>query len=45
MTTVAETSQTMTVDRLGEFQAAWNAHDVQRIVSFFTPDGAYLASV
>lgn len=35
----------MTGERLADFQAAWNAHDVERIVSFFTPDGAYLASV
>ena len=45
MTTASDTSTTMTVERLNEFQAAWNAHDVERIVAFFTPDGAYLGSV
>jgi ketosteroid isomerase-like protein len=30
---------------MNEFFAAWDAHDVDRIVSFFTPDGSYLASV
>jgi len=27
-----------------EFFSAWDAHDVDRIVAFFTPDGEYLAS-
>lgn len=34
----------MTAERLVEFFAAWNAHDVERIVGYFTPDGEYLAS-
>jgi len=45
MTTASDTSTAMTVERLNEFQAAWNAHDIERIVAFFTPDGAYLGSV
>lgn len=36
---------TMTSDRLRRFFDAWNEHDVQTIVSHFTPDGAYLASI
>jgi ketosteroid isomerase-like protein len=35
----------MTRDRLRAFFDAWNAHDVETIVSYFTPDGAYFASV
>lgn len=35
----------MTPARLEDFFAAWNAHDVERVVSFFTTDGAYLASI
>ena len=35
----------MTVERLNAFFDAWNAHDVDRIVSFFTDDGAYHASI
>jgi ketosteroid isomerase-like protein len=35
----------MTEDRLYDFFAAWNAHDVDRVVAFFTTDGAYLASI
>ncbi len=35
----------MTVDRLRAFFEAWNAHDVETIVSYFTPDGAYHASI
>ena len=35
----------MTPHRLEAFFAAWNAHDVERIARFFTPDGAYLASI
>lgn len=31
--------------RLTSFFDAWNAHDVETIVSYFTPDGAYLASI
>jgi ketosteroid isomerase-like protein len=34
-----------TPDRLRAFFAAWNAHDVEAIVSYFTPDGAYYASI
>jgi len=35
----------MTADRLRAFFDAWNAHDVETIVSHFTPDGAYYASI
>lgn len=35
----------MTRERLQRFFDAWNDHDVETIVSFFTPDGAYLASI
>ena len=35
----------MTADRLRAFFDAWNAHDVETIVSYFTPDGAYFASI
>jgi ketosteroid isomerase-like protein len=34
-----------TPDRLRAFFDAWNAHDVELIVSYFTPDGAYYASI
>jgi ketosteroid isomerase-like protein len=35
----------MTAVRLSAFFDAWNAHDVDAIVSYFTPDGAYHASI
>jgi len=35
----------MTNERLDEFMEAWNAHDVERIVSFFAHDCAFHASV
>ena len=35
----------MTPERLRRFFDAWNDHDVDTIVGFFTPDGAYLASI
>ena len=35
----------MTIDRLRRFFDAWNDHDVETIVSYFTPDGAYFASI
>jgi ketosteroid isomerase-like protein len=35
----------MSEERLNEFFDAWNDHDIERVVSFFTPDGAYLASL
>jgi ketosteroid isomerase-like protein len=41
--TEASASQ-MTLERMEEFFAAWDAHDIERIVAFFTPDGEYLAS-
>ena len=34
-----------TPDRLRAFFDAWNAHDVETIVSSFTPDGSYYASI
>jgi ketosteroid isomerase-like protein len=36
---------TMSTERMIDFFAAWDAHDVERIVGFFTPDGAYYASI
>ena len=35
----------MTIERLRRFFEAWNAHRVEVIVSYFTPDGAYFASI
>jgi taurine dehydrogenase small subunit len=35
----------MTRERLERFFAAWNDHDVDTIVSYFTLDGAYFASI
>jgi ketosteroid isomerase-like protein len=35
----------MTTERLSAFFDAWNAHDVETIVSYFTPNGAYYASI
>lgn len=35
----------MTTQRLTDFFDAWNAHDVETIVSYFTADGAYFASI
>ena len=35
----------MTNDRLRRFFDAWNDHDVETIVSHFTADGAYFASI
>ena len=35
----------MTSDRLSRFFDAWNDHDVETIVSYFTADGAYFASI
>jgi len=35
----------MTPDRLRAFFDAWNEHDVETIVSYFTPGGAYYASI
>ena len=46
MTNDAMTSDTaMDIERLARFFDAWNAHDVDTIVSYFTPAGAYLASI
>lgn len=35
----------MTNDRLKRFFDAWNEHDVEAIVGYFTEDGAYFASI
>jgi ketosteroid isomerase-like protein len=35
----------MTSERLDEFMEAWNAHDVERIVSYFADDCVFHASV
>jgi ketosteroid isomerase-like protein len=45
MSSVPQSAATFTSDRLESFFDACNAHDVDRIVDFFTPDGVYLASV
>jgi hypothetical protein len=42
--TATSTSDRMTEERLSGFFEAWNKHDVERAVAFFTPDGMYLAS-
>ena len=36
---------TMTTERMLDFFNAWNHHDIDRITTFFTPDGAYYASI
>ena len=41
----ARLARMMTAERLRAFFAAWNEHDVEAIVSYFTPDGAYYASI
>ena len=38
-------SERMTEARLYDFFTAWNAHDVDLILTFFTADGAYFASI
>jgi uncharacterized protein (TIGR02246 family) len=45
MTQGTSVERGMTVERMLEFFEAWNAHDVERIVDFFTDDGAYYASI
>ena len=35
----------MTNDRLRRFFDAWNDHDVESIVGYFTADGSYFASI
>ena len=42
---MATTEQTMTSERLDAFMDAWNAHDVEGIVSFFADDCEFHASV
>ena len=42
---MATRESTMTNERLDEFMEAWNAHDVERIVSYFTDDCVFHASV
>jgi len=42
---MATRASVMTDERLDEFMEAWNAHDVQRIVSFFADDCVFHASV
>lgn len=39
------TGARMTEARMQGFFEAWGDHDVERVVSFFTSDGAYLASI
>lgn len=34
----------MTLERATQFGAAWNSHDVEKVVSFFAADGEYHAS-
>jgi ketosteroid isomerase-like protein len=35
----------VTIDQLQRFFDAWNEHDVETIVRYFTPEGAYHASI
>ena len=42
---MATRESTMTGERLDEFMEAWNAHDVERVVSFFADDCVFHASV
>jgi len=42
---MATTEHTMTNERLDAFMDAWNAHDVEGIVSFFADDCEFHASV
>jgi hypothetical protein len=42
---MATTEQAMTRERLDAFMDAWNAHDVEGIVSFFADDCEFHASV
>jgi rhodanese-related sulfurtransferase/ketosteroid isomerase-like protein len=39
------TSQTMTIERLGQFRAAWACGDLDALMGFVTHDCVYLASV
>ena len=43
--TAARLARMMTPDRLRAFFDSWDAHDVDTIVSYFTPDGPYYASI
>jgi ketosteroid isomerase-like protein len=42
---MATRESTMTNERLDEFMEAWNAHDAERVVSFFADDCVFHASV
>jgi ketosteroid isomerase-like protein len=42
---MATTERAMTAERLDAFMDAWNAHDVDAIVSFFSDDCEFHASV
>jgi ketosteroid isomerase-like protein len=42
---MATTETTMTTERLDAFMDAWNAHDIDRIVSFFADECVFHASV
>jgi hypothetical protein len=42
---MATTEHAMTIERLDRFMDAWNAHDVDAIVSFFADDCTFHASV
>jgi len=42
---MATTAHAMTMERLDQFLNAWNAHDVDRIVSFFSDDCTFHASI
>ena len=42
---MATRESVMSSERLDEFMEAWNAHDVERIVSYFTDDCVFHASV
>jgi beta-alanine degradation protein BauB len=43
--TASDPRATMTQARLEAFFAAWNDQDVERAAGFFTPGGAYCASI
>jgi ketosteroid isomerase-like protein len=42
---MATTEHAMTTERLDAFMGAWNAHDPDRVVSFFAADCVFQASV
>ncbi len=45
MTTDPDTRPTMTLERLGDFGAAWRRHDLDALMKFITDDCEFRASV